>query len=244
MAITQERMIATLSALRRAYDSYSFLKKQILLTCTSLTSTSTLDDFREALQAIQTITNSPILSEDDFARLIAEEQHFRAAYRKNQRTAEYARRKRKNLPSTLGFSKGKAPSTITHDISDADKEMHYEMAEKSVTIGYTAPDRFPELDGRKASTSPHSMAKQKPLDLLTTKKPQRSTSELSIDQMRQNGMLSKLAADKLKLDAARQAMKMPAIYSDFSDDSIPLTLDDQIALGYVDPSALDEGVFQ
>ena len=246
MAITQERMISTLSALRRTYDTHVFLRKQIRDLLTSLTSTSTIDDFRTALQTIQFITEQPILSEDDFAHLIAEEQHFRAAFRKNQRTKEYARRKRQGLSAGISFSRGHAPSRTSDlpEISDDEKALHYEHAERAIAAGFTAPDRFPELDGRKASTSPHSMAKQKPLDLLTTKKPLRSAGEeLSLSDMQAKGWLSKLASDKLAQDAKRKAVKIAPIYTDYTDDSIPLTQDDQIDLGYIKPADINEELF-
>lgn len=246
MAITQERMIATLSALRRAYDTHVFLRKQIRSTITSLTSISTIDDYREALQAMQFAADQPILSEDDFAHLIAEEQHFRSAFRKNQRTKEYARRRRQGLSAGIAFSKGHAHSRISNlpDISDDEKAVHYEHAERAISAGLSAPDRFPELDGKKASTSPHSMAKQKPLDLYTTKKPLRSGGrELSADEMHSKGWLSQLAKDKMEQDAKRKAVNIPPLYPDFTDDSIPLCQEDQIALGYLNPADISEELF-
>jgi hypothetical protein len=246
MAITQERMIATLSALRRTYDTHSFLRKQIRDLLTSLTSTSTLDEYRTALQTIQFISEQPVLSEDDFAHLIAEEQHFRAAFRKNQRTKEYARRRRQGLSAGISFSRGHAPSHISDlpQISDDEKAVHYENAERAIAAGFVAPDRFPELDGRKASTSPHSMAKQKPLDLLTTKKPLRSAGdELSVSDMQAKGWLTKLAADKLAQDAKRKAVNIGPIYLDYTDDSVPLTQDDQIDLGYLNSANINEELF-
>lgn len=246
MAITQERMIATLSALRRTYDTHSFFRKQIRSTLTSLTSTSTIDDYREALQSIQFIADQPILSEDDFAHLIAEEQHFRAAYRKNQRTKEYARRRRQGLSTNVAFSKGAQPSRVENlpKISDEEKEAHYAHAERALAAGLTEPDRFPELDGRKASTSPHSMAKQKPLDILTTNKRLRSAGpELSSSEMIAKGWMTQLAADKIAQDAKRKAVNMPALYADPTDDSVPLTQDDQIQLGYLNPVDINEELF-
>ena len=53
------------------------------------------------------------------------------------------------------------------------------------------------------------------------------------------GWLSRLGADKMAMDAKRKAVNMAPLYPDPTDDSIPLTLDDQIALGLIDPADLD-----
>jgi hypothetical protein len=243
MAITQERVIAILSAFRRTYETSNTIKRSIRDISTSLTSQSSIDDFREAIQSLQFLTELHAISESDLSLLVAEEQHFRAAFRKNQRTAAYARRKRAGIPSGISFSSGKQPSTISRDISDEEKAAHYEHAEHAVSIGLTTPDQFSELKGKNAPTSPHSMLKAKPVELLTSKKPKRSTTELSTSDMIAKGWMSRLQADKMAQDAKRREVNMPPVYDDPSDDSIPLTLDDQIALGYVDPSNCDEGVF-
>jgi len=240
MAITQERVITILSAFRRTYDANTTIKRSIRDITSTLTSTSSLDDFREALQSVQFLADLHTISEPDLSLLVAEEQHFRAAFRKNQRTA---RRKRAGIPAGISFSPGIQPSTIRHDISDEEKAAHYEHAERAVSIGLTAPDQFSELKGKNAPTSPHSMLKAKPVELLTSKKPKRSTTELSTTDMIAKGWISRLQADKMAQDAKRREVNMPPVYDDPSDDSIPLTLDDQIALGYVDPSNCDEGVF-
>jgi hypothetical protein len=243
MAITQERVISILSAFRRAYDTNNTIKRSIRDITSTLTPASTIDDYRDAAQSLQFLADLHTISESDLSLLVAEEQHFRAAFRKNQRTAAYARRKRAGIPTGISFSPGQQPSTISRDISDEEKAAHYEHAEKAVSIGLTAPGQFSELKGKNAPTSPHSMLKAKPVELLTSKKPQRSTTELSTSEMIAKGWMSRLQADKMAQDAKRRAVNMPAIYDDPSDDSIPLSFDDQIDLGLINPSDLDEGVF-
>jgi hypothetical protein len=243
MAITQERVIAILSAFRRVYETNTTIKRSIRDTTSSLTSASTPDDLREAIHSLQFLAELHTISESDLSLLVAEEQHFRAAFRKNQRTAAYARRKRAGISGAIAFSPGIQPSIISRDISDEEKAAHYEHAEKAVAVGLTVPDQFSELKGKNAPTSPHSMLKAKPVELLTSKKPKRSTTELSSPDMIAKGWISRLQADKMAQDAKRCEVNMPPLYVDPSDESIPLTLDDQIALGYVDPSNCDEGLF-
>jgi len=243
MAITQERMISLISAFRRTYDTANIIKREIRAIASSLTSASTLDDYREALQTLQFLTDQPFLTEADLSLLVAEEQHFRAAFRKNQRTAAYARRRRAGLPSNISFSQGHAPSRIENlpDISDDEKAVHYEYAERAIAAGLSAPEQDSALQGKKAPTSPHNILLKKPLELYTSKKPLRSARELSTDEMRAKGYISKLGQDKLELNAQRVAFNMKPLYDDPTDDSIPLTPEDARARGY-DVDA-DEGPF-
>lgn len=235
MAITQERMITLISAFRRTYDTANILKREIRTTASSLTSTSTIDDFREALQSLQFLAEQPFISESDLSLLVAEEQHFRNSFKKNQRTAAYARRRRAGLPPSISFSKGHAPSRVDDlpIISDEEKEIHYEHAEKAISKGLSAPDQLSALQGKNAPTSPHNLQLKKPLELYTTKKPLRSAGrELSMDEMRAKGWLSKLAADKIELNAQRASFNMKPLYDDPLDDTQPLTLEDARAKGY------------
>lgn len=245
MAITQERMISLISAFRRTYDTANIIKREIRAIASSLTSTSTLDDYRNALQTLQFISDQPFLTEADLSLLVAEEQHFRAAFRKNQRTAAYARRRRAGLPSNISFSQGHAPSRIENlpDISDDEKAVHYDYAERAIAAGLSAPEQDSALQGKKAPTSPHNILLKKPLELYTSKKPLRSARELSVSDMQAKGWLSKLAADKLAQDERRKAVNMAPIYLDYTDDSVPLTQDDQIDLGYLNPADIDEDLF-
>lgn len=68
-------------------------------------------------------------------------------------------------------------------------------------------------------------------------------AELSIEEMAQKGWLSKLASDKFKCDAARASVKMAPLYPDITNDEEPLSLDDQISLGYVSPDSITDGIF-
>lgn len=238
MAISQERMIALISALRRTYDTANILKRQITTTASSLTPASTLDDYREAIQSLQFLASQPFISESDLSILISEEQHFRNAFKKNQRTAAYARRKRAGLPASLSFSKGNAPRRVENllPISDEEKALHYEHAEQSISAGLSAPDQLSALAGKNAPTTPHSLLLKKPLELYTTKKPLRSGGpELSTSEMMARGWLSKLATEKLELNAQRLSLNMKPLYADPYDDSEPLCEDDARALGYEVP---------
>jgi hypothetical protein len=246
MAITQERLISVISALRRAYDTSNLLKRQIRATATTLTSTSTLDDYREAIQSLQFLAEQPFISESDLSLLVAEEQHFRNSFKKNQRTAAYARRKRAGLPSGLSFTGGNAPGSVTTipNISDEEKYAHYEQAERAISAGLAAPDQLSALKGKNAPTSPHDLQLKKPLELYTTKKPLRSAGiELSTSEMAAKGWISQLSKDKMNLDAARKAVNIPPIYADYTDDSQPLTQDDQIQLGYLNPADINGELF-
>lgn len=246
MAITQERIISVISALRRAYDTSNTIKHQIRALASSLTSISTVDDYRDTLQSMQFLADQSFISEADFALLIAEEQHFKTAFKKNQRTAAYARRKRAGLSAGLTFTGGNAPASISSipNISDEEKYAHYENAERAISAGLSAPDQNSALDGKKAPTSPHSLVLKKPLDLYTTKKPLRSGGrELSADEMQSKGWLSQLAKDKMEQDAKRKAVNIPPLYPDFTDDSVPLCQEDQIALGYLNPADISEELF-
>jgi len=235
MAITQERMIALISAFRRTFDTASTLKRQITLTASSLTSNSTLDDYREALHSLQFLASQPFISESDLSTLVAEEQHFRNSFKKNQRTAAYARRRRQGLSSSIAFSKGHAPSRASDlpSISDEEKALHYEHAELAISAGLSAPDQLSALKGKNAPTSPHNLHLKKSLDLYTTKKQLRSAGpELSNEQMLQKGWISQLALDKMELNAQRKSFNMKPLYDDPLDDSIPLHPEDALAKGY------------
>lgn len=228
MAITQERMISLISSFRRTYDTANMLKREIRAIASSLTPDSSLDAYREALQSLQFLADQPFISESDLSLLVAEEQHFRNSFKKNQRTAAYARRRRAGLPSSL--------SAINNSTEG-------DIAERAVSASLP-PNQRSALDGKKSPTSPHNLLLKKPLDQYTTQKPLRSApAELSTSDMIAKGWLSRLAADKMAMDEKRLAVNMSPLYPDPTDDSIPLTLDDQIALGLIDPADLDEGLF-
>lgn len=249
MAITQERMITLISAFRRTYDTATNLKKHIHQTASSLTATSTIDDYRDAIQSLQFLADQPFISESDLSLLVAEEQHFRHSFKKNQRTAAYARRRRAGLPASISFSQGKAPSCVDDllAISDDEKAAHYDHAERAIAAGLSAPDQHSALKGKNAPTSPHDLRMKKPLELYTTKKPLRSAGPaLSDDEMMARGWASRLALDKMELNAQRVSYNMKPIYDDPLDDSIPLTAEDAKAKGYPDPcdsSAEDDAHF-
>lgn len=228
MAISQERMISLISLSRRAHTALSSLKSTISQLCSSIPPDAPLEQYREALQALQFATSQQFLSESDIALLAAEEQHFRAAFRKNQRTAAYARRRRAGLPSSL--------STINNNTEG-------DIAERAVSAS-APPNQRSALDGKKSPTSPHNILLKKPLDQYTTQKPLRSAPPvLSTSEMIEKGWMTRLEADKRAMDEKRKAVNMPGLYPDPSDDSIPLSLDDQIALGLFDPSAADDALF-
>lgn len=228
MAITQERMISLISSFRRTYDTANMLRREIRAIASSLTPDSSLDAYREALQSLQFLADQPFISESDLSLLVAEEQHFRNSFKKNQRTAAYARRRRAGLPSSL--------SAINNSTEG-------DIAERAVSVSLP-PNQRSALDGKKSPTSPHNLLLKKPLDQYTTQKPLRSApAELSTSDMIAKGWLSRLAADKMAMDEKRLAVNMSPLYPDPTDDSIPLTLDDQIALGLIDPADLDEGLF-
>jgi len=228
MAISQERMISLISLSRRAHSALSSLKSHVLTICSSIPPDASPDDFREALQSLQFATSQQFIPETDIALLAAEEQHFRAAFRKNQRTAAYARRRRAGLPSSL---------------SSINNATEGEIAERAVSASLP-PNQHSALDGKKSPTSPHNILLKKPLDQYTTQKPLRSApAELSTSDMIAKGWLSRLAADKMAQDEKRRAVNMSLLYPDLTDDSIPLSLDDQIALGYLDPAEIDDSLF-
>lgn len=235
MAITQERMISLISSFRRTYDTANILKREIRTTAASLTPASTIDDYREALQSLQFLADQPFISESDLSLLVAEEQHFRNSFKKNQRTAAYARRRRAGLPSSISFSQGHAPSRVDDllNISDEEKAVHYEYAELSISAGLSAPDQLSALKGKNAPTSPHDLRMKKPLELYTIKKPLRSAGPaLSTEKMKAKGWLTQLALDKMELNEQRISFNMKPLYDDPTDDSIPLTPEDARARGY------------
>jgi hypothetical protein len=55
-------------------------------------------------------------------------------------------------------------------ISDEDKALHYEHAERAISAGLSTPDQQSALQGKNAPTSPHNILLKKPLELYTTKR--------------------------------------------------------------------------
>lgn len=116
MAITQERMIALITAARQCKDCALTYQRFITTEIKNLPTNPELADVMVTLRAIQTLalTNSiPMEAAEILAR---EEEHFRLMATKNKRSAEYARRKRgsgtNDVPELSGLKSPTAPKTL------------------------------------------------------------------------------------------------------------------------------------
>ena len=116
MAITQDRMIALITAARQCKDCALTYQRFITTEIKNLPANPELADVMVTLRAIQTLalTNSiPMEAAEILAR---EEEHFRLMATKNKRSAEYARRKRgsstSDVPELSGLKSPTAPKTL------------------------------------------------------------------------------------------------------------------------------------
>lgn len=236
MAITQSRVIAILSAARRFYNYSSAIKREAKAIVSQIRPDATREELIEALQAIQFLLDQQFASEDDIALLAAEERHFELSFKKNQRLAEYARRKRAGLAG-LSFTGHKAGRTGP-DIDDEAKAAIYAHAEHAIAISHTNPNQRSELEGKRRSTAPDKLHSSRPIDFYTTAKPDRFIAPLSDAQLG----LSPLAEAKFKANELKRKHHMKIDYEDPTDDSQPLTPDDARAFGFSTP-ADDEELF-
>ena len=115
MAITQERMIALITAARQCKDCALTYQRFISTEIKNLPAEPALPEAMAVIRAIQTLalTNSiPMEAAEILAR---EEEHFRLMATKNKRSAEYARRKRggtTDVPELSGLKSPTAPKTL------------------------------------------------------------------------------------------------------------------------------------
>lgn len=110
MALTQERMLALLAAAKRFVQSHGDLKKQINLLLAGLPISPTEKELLETVQSIQFLTSQPYANPEDMALISKEETHFKMAYRRNLRSANYMRAKRGQAPKPPGTAH--EPKTI------------------------------------------------------------------------------------------------------------------------------------
>jgi len=116
MAITQDRMIALITAARQCKDCALTYQRFITTETKNLSPAPTLDEALAVIRTIQALalTNSiPMEAAEILAR---EEEHFRLMATKNKRSAEYARRKRgsgtNDVPELSGLKSPTAPKTL------------------------------------------------------------------------------------------------------------------------------------
>ena len=119
MAITQERMMALITAARQCKDCALTYQRFITTEIKNLPANPELADVMVTLRAIQTLalTNSiPMEAAEILAR---EEEHFRLMAAKNKRAAAYAKRKRgvpnselSDTPELSGLKSPTAPKTL------------------------------------------------------------------------------------------------------------------------------------
>lgn len=113
MAITQNRIIAITIAARHFLDDLFSLKTETRRLLATLPPKPSQNDLLETIQSIQFALDQFRPAEKDLQLLLAEEAHFKSNFRRNQRAAEYARRRRAGLPTTLkGASNELAESII------------------------------------------------------------------------------------------------------------------------------------
>lgn len=101
MAITQDRMISIIDAARRAHYFLDLLQTQIRTTIRELPPNSTPDELLQTIQSIQFLASEHFIPTSDRELVTAEYKHFQLSYRKNQRSAAYARRKSATGHSTF-----------------------------------------------------------------------------------------------------------------------------------------------
>jgi hypothetical protein len=120
MAITQDRMMALITAARQCKDCALIFQRFISAEIKHLPSNPTLDEALSLVRAIQTLSltnNIPMEAGEIIAR---EEEHFRLMATRNKRSAAYARRKRGtpdgalNIanPEIMGLKSPTAPLTL------------------------------------------------------------------------------------------------------------------------------------
>lgn len=121
MAITQDRMMALITAARQCKDCALIFQRFISSEIKHLPASPTLDEALSLIRAIQTLAltnNIPMEAGEIIAR---EEEHFRLMATRNKRSAAYARRRRGtdgtstlNIanPEILGLKSPTAPLTL------------------------------------------------------------------------------------------------------------------------------------
>ena len=120
MAITQDRMMALITAARQCKDCALIFQRFITAEIKHLPASPTLDEALSLIRAIQTLSltnNIPMEAGEIIAR---EEEHFRLMATRNKRSAAYARRRRGtpdgalNIanPEIMGLKSPTAPLTL------------------------------------------------------------------------------------------------------------------------------------
>lgn len=104
MAITQDRMMALITAARQCKDCALIFQRFISAEIKHLPANPTLEEALSLIRAIQTLSlsnNIPMEAGEIIAR---EEEHFRLMATRNRRSAAYARRKRGTSDNTLNIA--------------------------------------------------------------------------------------------------------------------------------------------
>jgi len=84
-------MISLITDFRKTSDGLNMLQSQLHALIGGLPPAPSREELLETIQAIQFLNTQSFSA--DLQNLAAEERHFKSAYKKNQRTAAYARRK-------------------------------------------------------------------------------------------------------------------------------------------------------
>lgn len=205
MALTQDRVISILSAARRFYNDLQSLRSTIRSTISEIPPDPTISQCLTAIQTLQFAEELATSREADAMLLAAEERHYELSYRKNKRTAEYARRRRAGHTGKLT-----APRNLT--LSDLDQLLLGEATEKAVSASYATTQ----------NTSPKTLLSHKALDHTTTQRakaappnPNWNSEDFIIDA-------------KKRSNEKHRSFNMKEPYPDIFDMSTPLSDDDCI----------------
>ena len=120
MAITQDRMIALITAARQCKDCALTYQRFLTAEIKLLPAEPTLQEAMAAIRAIQSLTISNPIPMEAAEILAREEEHFRLTGSRNKRAAAYARRKRgvpesapdNSAPELSGLKSPTAPRTL------------------------------------------------------------------------------------------------------------------------------------
>ncbi len=220
MALTQDRVIAILSAARRFYNDLQALRGTIRSTIAEIPPDPTTEQCLEAIRSLQFADELATSREADAMLLAAEERHYEISYRKNKRTAEYARRRRAGHAGSLAVPK------TTYSISDLDKQIHHEAAEKAMSASF-APVHH---------TAPVKIVKAKPLDQITTQRPAPPPREIVWTAE------DDIIDAKKRSNAKHREFNMKEPYADIFDMSVPLSPEDCREYGFPVPES-DNSLF-
>ena len=118
MAITQERMIALITAARQCKDCALTYQRLISYEIKNLSPNPTREELLTFVQMVQTLSLTTSIPMEAAEILAREEEHFRLMATKNRRSAEYAKRKRAtgttylSTPEMVGLKSPTAPLTL------------------------------------------------------------------------------------------------------------------------------------